>query len=91
MKEEIIEERFWISNKDCKNGIGVKINSIQSKRASGGGIEKERAIKQLEKMEAENDVKIEKLEIKLHNLKCEQDQIIETIKKLKWQKGATIL
>ena len=42
-------------------------------------------------MEVEYDVKIEELEIKLRTLKDEQDQIIETLKKLKWRKEVTML
>ena len=52
---------------------------------------KEIAIKKLEKMEVENDIKIEKLEAKLRELKDEQDQIIETLAKLKWRKEVTML
>jgi len=44
---------------------------------------KEIAIKELEKMEVENDLKIEKMEAKLQILKCEQDQIIETLVRLR--------
>ena len=40
---------------------------------------KEIAIKELEKMEVKNALKIEKTEAKLQILKCEQDQIIETL------------
>ena len=54
-------------------------------------ITKEITIKKLEKMEVEYDVKIEELEIKLRTLKDEQDQIIETLKKLKWRKEVTML
>lgn len=43
---------------------------------------KEIAIKNLEKMEVENDLKIEKVEAKLRILKDEQDQIIETLTNL---------
>ena len=53
--------------------------------------EKEIAIKELEKMEVKNDLKIEKLETKLRTLKDEQDQIIETLAKLKWRKEVTML
>ena len=52
---------------------------------------KEIAIKGLEKMEVENDIKIEKLEAKLRNLKYEQDQIIETLAGLRYHKEVTML
>ena len=45
--------------------------------------EKEKLIKALEKKEVENDIKIEKLEAKLRTLKGEQDDIIETLAKLR--------
>ena len=51
---------------------------------------KEIAIKALEKKEVENDLKIEKLEVKLRILKDEQDLIIETLAKLK-RKEVTML
>ena len=53
--------------------------------------EKEKLIKALEKMEVENDIKIEKLEAKLRILKGEQDGIIETLAKLRWRKEVTLL
>lgn len=52
---------------------------------------REIAIKELEKREVKNDLKIEKLEVKLRILKDEQDQIIETFVKLMWRKEVTLL
>lgn len=66
------------------------LNELQEQIPSTGAF-KQKGIRKLEKMEAENNVKIEKLEAKLHALKDEQGQIIETLAKLKWRKEVTML